>query len=201
MPRTKIIKSIPGETEFNPAASESGRIVLGLIKPLPEGVLPALVAHLQNEFGVSVESRDLPLKISFAFNRNRNQYSSPKILDKLRKITRAPGDKILGIVDLDLYCPDYDFVFGEADAAAGVATLSIYRLAEGTRDANLVTSRIIKEATHETGHLFNLGHCDDPKCVMSFSKGNLWQIDAKSASICPGCRSASKTLGSGTIQN
>jgi archaemetzincin len=201
MPRIQKVTPTQGELEFSSPGAGRGRIILGLIRPLPDAVLPALATHLQKEFGVQVESRELSLDVSLAFNRERNQYSSPKILAKLRKIVLGTGDKILGIVDVDLYCPDYDFIFGEADAAAGAATLSIYRLKQRTRDAKLIASRIIKEATHEIGHLFEIGHCDDPKCVMSFSTGNLWQIDAKSASVCRECRTTSRSLGRGTIQN
>ncbi|QNT76488.1 peptidase zinc-dependent [Dehalogenimonas etheniformans] len=165
------------------------------------GVLTALSDHLQKEFGVPVENMDLFRDVSFAFNRRRNQYSSPKILKKLKAISKGFEDKLLGIVDVDLYCPDYDFVFGEADAGSGVATLSLYRLKQDTADSRLVSSRIIKEATHEVGHLFNLGHCEDPKCVMSFSVGNLSQIDAKSASVCLPCKSFVHISKARTIAN
>ena len=193
MPRFEKVDPTSKETEFASAGKRSGRITLALISSLPDKVLSALSGHLQKEFGVPVVSvvfEGTEKDVSYAFNRRRNQYSSPKILGRLRRVPKEPGDKVLGIVDVDLYCPDYDFVFGEADATTGVATLSVYRLKQGADDENLVTSRVIKEATHEIGHLFDLGHCDDPKCVMSFSTGNLWQIDAKSASICADCHSA-----------
>ena len=201
MSRTEKVDPVSetGKKKFK--SNSSGRIILGLINDVPEVVLSTLSTHLHKEFGVPVEHIELEKDVSFAFNRRRNQYSSPKILDRLRKINREPQDKLLGIVDVDLYCPDYDFVFGEADADAGVATLSIYRLKQGISDPELIASRIIKEATHEIGHLFNLGHCDDPRCVMSFSIGNLWQIDAKSASLCKECHLAGKRPVTRTIRN
>ena len=88
---------------------------------------------------------------------------------------------------MDLTTPDYDFIFGEADFAAGIATLSTFRLKEDTSDPEVLNSRIIKEATHEIGHLFNLGHCEDPNCVMSFSVGELSKIDSKKAVLCRHC--------------
>jgi archaemetzincin len=162
-----------------------GRITLVLMSELSADVLVRLGAHMENEFGVPVETVDADCDVSFAYNRRRRQYSSPKLLDRLRKISKKPQDKVLGIVDVDLFCPDFDFVFGEAELAAGIATLSIIRLKEDRPGAAVLLSRINKEATHEVGHLFNLGHCEDPNCVMSFSTGNLWQIDAKTSSVCP----------------
>ncbi|XUW99413.1 MAG: peptidase zinc-dependent [Dehalogenimonas sp.] len=188
MPRSQQVTPDPGSI-IPPDGNKSCRIILGLISPLPAGVFSALSNHLGREFGVPIEKLDLEWDVSFAFNRRRNQYSSPKILNKLKAIHKGPGDKLLGIVDVDLYCPDYDFIFGEADARAGTATLSSYRLKLDTPNSKLISYRIIKEATHEIGHLFNLGHCEDQKCVMSFSVGNLSQIDAKSSCACLPCKS------------
>jgi archaemetzincin len=188
MPRNQKVASATAGERFPIAGDNLGRIILGLMTDMTNPVLTALSAHLGKVFGVPVEPITMNRDVSYAFSRIRNQYSSPRILAKLRKLNKKP-DKILGIVDVDLFCPDYDFVFGEADAAAGAATLSIYRLHQDTSDSKLITSRIIKEATHEVGHLFNLGHCEDPDCVMSFSVGNLSQVDSKSASVCPVCHS------------
>ncbi|MEN8614276.1 archaemetzincin [Dehalogenimonas sp. THU2] len=162
-----------------------GHIILALMSELPPATLPELSAQLKKEFGLPVETVEMSHDVSFAWNRRRKQYSSPLILDKLREIPKGPQDRILGIVDVDLFCPDYDFAFGEAEPTAGIATLSTFRLKEDHPDAALLRTRTVKEAIHETGHLFDLGHCEDPGCVMSFSSGNLPQIDAKSASVCP----------------
>ncbi|APV44510.1 archaemetzincin [Dehalogenimonas formicexedens] len=200
MPRSQQVIPNSGSISFS-ADNKSGRIILGLISPLPGGVLSALSEHLQKEFSVPVETLELNWNVSFAFNRRRNQYSSPKILNRLKAVPQRTGDKLLAIVDVDLYCPDYDFIFGEADAEEGIATLSTHRLEEGTNDTKLISKRIVKEATHEIGHLFNLGHCEDPKCVMSFSVGDLSQIDAKSASVCLPCKSPAPASRSNTTAN
>jgi archaemetzincin len=47
-----------------------------------------------------------------------------------------------------------------ADARAAV--VSTHRLRPGA-DAALLEQRLFKEALHEIGHSFGLGHCDDPR--------------------------------------
>ena len=51
------------------------------------------------------------------------------------------------------------------------------------------SARAVKEALHETGHLFGLVHCADPACAMSLSTG-VRQIDRKEAAFCAACAGA-----------
>jgi archaemetzincin len=97
------------------------------------------------------------------------------------------SNKIVGLVDVDLYSPGFDFIFGEADVSAGVATVSLYRLepknyGESSNNA-LISERAVKEATHELGHLYHLGHCHNPECVMHFST-SLRDVDRKKSVFC-----------------
>ncbi|MFC2068039.1 hypothetical protein ACFLTP_03390 [Chloroflexota bacterium] len=52
----------------------------------------------------------------------------PRLLSRLRRIKKNCHDKIIGLVEVDLYSPEFDFVFGEAEISSGVATVSLYRL-------------------------------------------------------------------------
>jgi archaemetzincin len=112
------------------------------------------------------------------------------LLSRLRRIKREAEDKVLGVVDVDLYTPGFDFVFGEAEIASGVATLSLHRLRPGSygspADESLFYERAVKEAVHELGHLYGLGHCPNRRCVMSFST-NLSKVDRKRRAFCPEC--------------
>jgi archaemetzincin len=75
-------------------------------------------------------------------------------------------------------------VFGSAGGRAAV--VSIRRLRSGA-DAALLEQRLLKEAWHELGHTFGLGHCEDPHCVMSFSN-SLADTDRKSSQFCNACQ-------------
>ncbi|HUI44860.1 MAG TPA: hypothetical protein VL122_02560 [Nitrospirota bacterium] len=79
---------------------------------------------------------------------------------------------ILAVIDEDLYVPELNYVFGEADAVAGIAAIALPRLRRESYgldlDSALFLLRATKEAIHEFGHSCGLGHCPDPKCVMHF---------------------------------
>jgi len=101
----------------------------------------------------------------------------------------APYEKILGIVDHDLFVPELNFVFGEASPKAVVISLTrlrqtFYHLPE---NQNLFHQRVLTEAVHELGHTYGLGHCGNPRCVMFFSN-SLMDTDRKGSGFCPSCK-------------
>ena len=125
-----------------------------------------------------------------AYNKKRNQYLSTAILKTLmeQKEYRA-YEKVLGVVDQDLYVPELNFVFGEAGQKAAVISLTrlrqeFYRLPQ---DQNLFDKRALTEAVHELGHTYGLGHCRSPHCVMFFSN-SLMDTDRKGPEFCPECK-------------
>jgi len=46
---------------------------------------------------------------------------------------------------------------------------------------------MLKEVTHETGHLFGLTHCNDTSCPMTLST-NIRALDKKGVSLCESCK-------------
>jgi archaemetzincin len=127
----------------------------------------------------------------YAFNKKRNQYFSTAILKAiLEQKEVTPYEKVLGIVDHDLYVPELNFVFGEASQKAAV--ISITRLRQEfyhlPQDQSLFHKRVLTEAVHELGHTHGLGHCKNLRCVMFFSN-SLVDTDRKGPEFCPDCRS------------
>ena len=172
-----------------------GRIILVLLAEINEHIMEVLKQSLEQIFNRVVETRAIIRSLETTYDPSRNQYISPRLLSRLRRIKKGSRDKILGIVDVDLYSPEFDFVFGEAEIGSGVATLSLYRLQPkhyGLHpDAKVFEERTVKEAVHELGHLYHLGHCPNPKCVMHFST-SLVDVDIKGNKFCSKCRQGLK---------
>ena len=124
----------------------------------------------------------------YAWNPRRRQYLADAILDRL-----DPGDSAcaLAIADMDLYVSGLNFVFGLAQREGRKAIIALARLRQTyyrlPEDAALFRQRVLKEAVHELGHVFGLQHCENRRCVMSFSN-SLVDTDFKSDDFCTRCR-------------
>ncbi len=164
-----------------------------LIVPF-DSIRKEVLVFLQNElirtFGFDVRIAREEHIPQYAFDPKRRQYHSTKILEWLKNIP-VMDTRILGIVDLDLYVPDLNFVFGEADVAHGVCIISLVRLRQEfyglPKNENLFLERALKEAVHEIGHTYRLGHCGDTRCIMHFSNA-LQNTDIKGPDFCPRCK-------------
>lgn len=161
-------------------------IPFGLIQ---KEVLNFLQLELANVVGFQARIFNAQPIPQYAFNSKRNQYHSTRILESLKQI-KARGELILGIVDVDLYVPELNFVFGEANILDSVCIISIMRLRQEyyslPKNNKLFLERILKEAIHEVGHTYGLAHCDNPKCIMHFSN-SLRDTDTKGPSFCFRC--------------
>ncbi len=151
--------------------------------------LEALAESLSNVFGPPVRIGDrLPLPQG-AWERRRSQYLASALLALVP--SPAPGNRALGVVDVDIYARGLNFVFGQADVAGRRAIVSLRRLrpeAYGLpRDEIRFAERALKEAVHELGHTYGCGHCPRPGCVMHFSN-SLRDTDIKGWDFCSRCR-------------
>jgi len=174
-------------------------IVLVAIGELDQKVIKILKEDLNKLFGKQVWiGKGMP-EPYYAFNKKREQYLSTMILNALMNEKEyTPFEKILGIVDHDLYVPELNFVFGEASQR--VAVISLTRLRQEfynlPQDQSLFHKRALTEAVHELGHTYRLGHCGNSRCVMFFSN-SLIDTDRKGFEFCPKCKS--RGLGSGLV--
>jgi len=159
-----------------------------------EATLQSLAASLQPIFGVPVISHDPVDLPASSYDPERRRYSATQILKSLARLKSSltQVERVLGVVAVDLYAADQNFVFGEADPREGVAVISVARLRSEfdgiPSDEALLHRRLLKEAVHELGHTYGLGHCPDPICVMHFSN-ELKEPDRKRESFCPACAS------------
>lgn len=125
-----------------------------------------------------------------AYNSQRQQYNASILLQYAHK--QANQKRILGVTNMDLYVKGLNFVFGIAESPGRAAVISLHRLSMGV-DALTFRERAVKEAVHELGHTFGLGHCPDPSCVMHFSNC-LDDTDRKGKKYCPECRAKLQAL-------
>ncbi len=164
-------------------------ITLKSLGNIADEVMEELKGRVGGVFHCPVETKAGCSDLAQAYNPQRKQYFSSKLLASLRKSERK--ERVVGITDVDLYVPRLNFVFGEADTVSGTAIVSLYRLRQEyyglAPDEALFLERATKEIVHELGHTFGLGHCSNNKCVMHFSNG-LADTDVKEAYFCDRCR-------------
>ena len=162
-------------------------IVIVPVGEIPGHILPEVRTVIAAILGATVvvgSGVDAPS----SYNPSRRQYHSTRILDRLAAGKPRDCERLLGVADVDLYVPDLNFVFGEADRDRGVAVFSLARLRpphSGKKAAEaLFLRRAATEAIHELGHTYGLGHCRDAHCVMWFSN-TLAESDRKGLDFCP----------------
>ncbi|UCE13528.1 MAG: archemetzincin [Candidatus Heimdallarchaeota archaeon] len=121
---------------------------------------------------VLVESILLPHS---CWDKSRHQYNASCLLSFAK--SKASNEIAALIIATDAYVPGLNFVFGVAARDQGIV-VSTFRL---ENDPEF----LLKEITHELGHIFGLTHCSLP-CVMTFSN-SVWEARMKSNIFCEKC--------------
>ena len=120
----------------------------------------------------------------------RGQHDATALLLHVATLARDPGEKLIAVVNVDLFIPVLTFVFGQAQLGGSAAVVSTHRLANEfyglPQDARAFHERIEKEVVHELGHLFGLYHCHQFECVMR-SSTYVEELDLKRAAFCEAC--------------
>jgi archaemetzincin len=175
----------------------SGKIYLVPIGAVDEDVLSVVGEGLATALGREWDVTDPLPHPAHAYHQRRQQYLSDAILNRLRQMT-LPAERLLGLVDLDLYTSGLNFVFGQASMGGREALIALPRLRQSfyglPDDEALFHERAVKEAVHELGHTYGLSHCPDATCVMHFSN-SLPDTDFKGKAFCAVCQAALGVAG------
>ena len=166
------------------------KITLKPLGDIADEIMEGFRDRVNGIFHCPVEVRAGFTDLVHAYNPERKQYLSSKLIASLNTPERGRNERVVGIIDVDLYASGLNFVFGEADVLSRTAIISLFRLRQEyyglPPDKNLFLTRATKEIVHELGHTFGLRHCPNAKCVMHFSN-SLADTDYKQATFCGKC--------------
>lgn len=154
------------------------------------GVSATALKDVETPLATSLGCRPVVSKVGlpdvrYAFNKDRGQHHTQAILRRLQSLA-APGQRVLGVSDVDLFVPDSPFVVGEAERESRVALVSVFRLRQGVAP-EVARRRLQCEAVHHAGHLLGLSFCDDVRCVM-YATAQPADADRKNLQPCNTCR-------------
>lgn len=154
---------------------------------------------LEQAFQIPVEIKESDLNLEAFYDEQRVQYNSTAIISHLQENAsyrnpprerKGGGAKFLAVTSEDLFIPILTYVFGEAQLGGTFSVVSYHRLSTERYglppDEQLFHSRLVKECTHELGHVFGLIHCSSQDCVMHTST-YVEDIDIKGERFCMSC--------------
>jgi archaemetzincin len=137
-----------------------GVVAIGEVPAVaPRDISSRIQSHL-NLPSVVLPSVQHPL---YAYDERRQQYNAAAILSALESMPYHDCDKVIGVLNVDLFIPVFTYVLGEAQEGGKFALASMYRLRSGSKKSSQsmvqVLDRLTKVALHEIGHLFEVAHC------------------------------------------
>ncbi len=121
------------------------------------------------------------------YDYRRRQFRADLLINFFSEFRSSENEIIVAVVNEDGFVPGLNFVFGLADPLGKIASVYLRRLYKiHSVVDNVFLERLRKEIIHEIGHVFGLGHCNDPRCVMSFSNSIL-DVNYKKDLFCNKC--------------
>ncbi len=164
---------------------------------VPVGDVPAAVKRAASTALRSVFEADVSMQSgvevpSGAYDADREQYRAEMFIEFASN--EGTGEKNIALTTEDLFYRRRNYVFGLAYLDGKGSVVSTHRLrtsSDGgvtTKNADDVfADRVRKEVVHEVGHTLGLDHCENSRCVMSFSP-TVREVDVKEEHLCGTCQ-------------
>lgn len=164
-----------------------GLVSLGKV---PEIVLKVMADHITRCFNLASQILPPMGQPEYALDEKRLQYNAGIIIETFESMLFGDHHKIIAVLNQDLFIPIFTHVFGEARQGGTCGLVSLFRLAKNPDGSSppgfLIHERATKVALHELGHLFDLLHCENKRCLMHFS-GSIEELDEMSLHLCEYC--------------
>ncbi len=170
---------------------------LGAMTLKQREIVDLTAEFMQRYFGLPVTAmpdlslNEVPAKAQRPSPFGGRQILTGYVLDRVLK-PRLPDDAVacIAFTAADLWPGEgWNFVFGQASLRGRVGVWSLARQgdpAAGPDGWRLCLLRTLKVATHETGHMFGMGHCTLWECNMCGSN-SLPEADRHPLALCPEC--------------
>src|SRR6056297_1601025 len=167
-----------------------------LVDIVPVGEVPAPVKRqasdaLQSVYDCDVSVHEPQQVPASAYDDGRSQYRAEEFIELASRVGR--GEKNIALTPKDLFYRRRNYVFGLAYLDGNGSVVSTYRLNTSSDGGfsdrgseEIFGDRVQKEIVHEIGHTLGLEHCDNNRCVMSFSP-TVTEVDRKEPFLCGSC--------------
>ena len=156
---------------------KSKKRIIGVVPvgDVPELAPKVVAAHIVGFLKLAAEVLAPTQPPAAALDATRGRYNAARILSCFESGPYDSYDKVIAVLNVDLFIPTFAYVFGEAKQGGKHALVSLFRLAkekEGhSQPSAVLYERAAKVALHELGHLYDLMHCEDKSCLMHYSGG------------------------------
>jgi archaemetzincin len=170
--------------------SKKGCIGVVAIGEVPESATYDTANYIQTHLDLPSFVLPAMQHPSYAYDERRKQYNAATILKAFESMPFQNYDKVIGMLNVDLFIPVFTHVLGEAQEGGKFALASMYRLRMNLNKSRppmpQILERLAKVALHEIGHLFDVAHCMNEECLMHYSN-SLQDLDTIRFNFCSYC--------------